>query len=102
MPPPSEALLSEPAIVCGIAKRTLGDASPVDWDGLASSYDRIRDLIEKSVAGFERYNERVRTKGGFYLPNGPRERRFTTKTGKAAFTAQPLPELDVREGELVL
>jgi len=100
--PTSHDLRSETAIVAAIAKRTLGDSTPIDWDGLAASYDEIRALIERSIAGFDQYNERVRVKGGFYLPNGPRERRFTTKSGKAAFTVQALPKLDVRQGELVL
>ena len=32
LPPVSDQLLSEPVIVCRLAKTTLGDRSPVDWD----------------------------------------------------------------------
>jgi hypothetical protein len=29
--------------------------------------------IEQCIPGFEDYNKRVVQKGGFYLPNGPRD-----------------------------
>jgi anaerobic selenocysteine-containing dehydrogenase len=89
--PCSEALLSEPAIVAGLAKATLGNKSKVDWDQLISNYDHIRDLIEKVIPGFEQYNERVREPGGFYLPNPNRNQEFSTADGKAHFTCTPLP-----------
>jgi molybdopterin-dependent oxidoreductase alpha subunit len=99
--PVAPSLLSEPAIVAGIAEAALG-AEPVSWSELAQDYDSIRDLIEQSIAGFERYNERVREPGGFELPNGPRERRFLTASGKAEFTVQALPELALEPGQLLL
>ena len=89
--PCSEALLSEPAIVAGLAKATLGNNSKVDWDLMISNYDHIRDLIEKVIPGFEQYNERVREPGGFYLPNPNRNQEFSTADGKAHFTCTPLP-----------
>jgi molybdopterin-dependent oxidoreductase alpha subunit len=89
--PCSDALLSEPAIVAGLAKATLGSRSKIDWDHLLSNYDHIRDLIEKIIPGFEQYNERVREPGGFYLPNPNREQEFSTADGKAHFTCNPLP-----------
>jgi anaerobic selenocysteine-containing dehydrogenase len=89
LPPASEHLLSEPAIVAGIAKATLGEKSCVDWDWLIEDYDRIRDLIEKTIPGFERYNERVREKAGFYLPNGAREGVFHTSDKKSALHRSP-------------
>src|SRR5207237_7678242 len=39
--PASEHLKSEPAIVAGLAKATLGSRSTVDWDALVGDYDRI-------------------------------------------------------------
>jgi molybdopterin-dependent oxidoreductase alpha subunit len=100
--PASEHLLSEPAIVAGMALATLGDRSTVDWAGLAQDYDRIREHISRVIPGFSRYNERVRLPGGFYLPNGPRERRFTTDSGKAHFTCHDLPRHHLLPGELVM
>lgn len=33
----------------GIAKATLGDSGKIDWDDLVGNYDKIRDLIEKTI-----------------------------------------------------
>jgi len=101
--PASEHLLSEPALICRMAKAVLGERTKLDWDGLANNYDRIRDLISPCIAGCENYNEKVRRPGGFYLPNDAREGRFDkTKTGKAHFTVHPLPIHSLNPGELVM
>jgi anaerobic selenocysteine-containing dehydrogenase len=102
LPPASDQLLSECAIIAGVAEKTLGGRTKVDWLGLADDYDRIRDHIEHVVPGFSQYNRRVRDPGGFYLPNGPREGKFTTKSGRARFTVHPLPEHGLEDGELLL
>jgi len=83
--PASEQLRSEPAIVAGIAHATLPN-SKVAWLDLISDYDKIRDLIDKTIPGFEAFNERIRTPGGFRLPLPPTERKWTTPTGKAMFS----------------
>jgi len=88
--PASQHLLSEPAIVAGLAKATLGSRSTVDWDGLVANYDRIRDRIERVVPGFENFNARIR-KDVFYLPNDARDRRkFNNPEGKAKFSISQL------------
>jgi molybdopterin-dependent oxidoreductase alpha subunit len=102
LPPASEHLLSECAIVCGIAEKVLAGRSTVDFRALAADYDRIRDHIEHVVPGFAQYNRRVRDPGGFYLPNGPREGKFTTPSGRAKFTVHPIPERTLEPGELLL
>jgi len=102
LPPASEHLLSEPAIVAGLAKAALADRSTVDWDSLIANYDRIRDAIEHVVPGFENYNERVRQSGGFHLSNPIRNREFKTKDGKAHFTVHPLPQIDLKPGEFLM
>ncbi|MCB0585357.1 MAG: FdhF/YdeP family oxidoreductase [Phaeodactylibacter sp.] len=102
LPPPSEHLLSEPAIIAGMAKATLGSRSKVDWDKMIANYDHIRDAIEAVVPGFEDYNRRVREPGGFYLPNGAREQQFNTPSGKAHFTVNPLPENGLAEEEYLM
>lgn len=101
--PPSDQLLSEPAIVARLAKATLGPRSTVDWDALAANYDRIRDHIARVIPGCENYNDRVRKPGGFYLPNPPRDGNFAhTPTHKANFTVQPIPKRDLQPGQLVM
>lgn len=102
LPPASEHLLSEPAIVAGLAKTTLGNRSSVDWEGLIADYDRVRDHIEHVVPGFENYNERVRQPGGFYLPNPIRQRKFLTGDGRAQFTVHPLPEHELKPGQFLM
>jgi len=100
--PASEHLLSEPAIVAGLAKAVLADRSLVDWDGLVSNYDRIRDHIEHVIPDFERYNERVRQPGGFYLPNPIRKLDFKTRDKLAHFTVHPLPRIDLLPGQFLM
>jgi molybdopterin-dependent oxidoreductase alpha subunit len=102
MEPASPHLLSEPAIVARLARATLGARSTVDWEWFVADYDRVREAIERVIPGFDRYNERVREPGGFYLPNKARLREFLTASGKANFTVHPLPRLAVGPGQLVL
>ncbi len=83
--PASPNLLSEVQIVCQLAQATLPD-SRVDYGAMGKDYDRIRDHIEAVIPGFDNYNQRVREKDGFYLPNGSRSREWKTANGKANFT----------------
>ncbi|HEU5081260.1 MAG TPA: FdhF/YdeP family oxidoreductase [Opitutaceae bacterium] len=100
--PVSPTLLSEPAIVAGIAKRVLGPTTPIDWDKFVGNYDLIRDKIEAVVPGFPAYNDRIR-EGTFYLPNPPRdERRFATPNKKANFIPHPLTRIAFEPGKLLL
>ena len=98
----SEHLMSEPAIVGNLAIALFGKDSPIDWQAMIDNYDVIRDHIEACIDGFDHYNERVRQPAGFYLPNGPRERRFTTESGKAHLTINPLPNRQVKEGHFIM
>jgi molybdopterin-dependent oxidoreductase alpha subunit len=101
--PASADLMSEPAMICHIAARTLGAKSKLDWLSLIEDYDRIRDLIAKVILGCDNYNQKVRQKFGFYLPNKPREGNFeNTDSGKANFTVVDLPKREVEPGQLVL
>ncbi|TGP74737.1 CbbBc protein, partial [bacterium M00.F.Ca.ET.221.01.1.1] len=75
--PASEHLRSEPAIIAGIAKASVDDAT-LDWDGWVADYSRIRNLIEAVFPQFERYNERIREPGGFRLYNAASARRWDT------------------------
>ncbi len=84
LPPASEHLRSEPAIVAGLAKATLLH-SRVDWDGMVADYDRIRDAIERVFPEFANYNAGIRVPGGFELPIPPNQLIWKTPTGKAMF-----------------
>ncbi|MBY5814515.1 FdhF/YdeP family oxidoreductase [Rhizobium leguminosarum] len=83
--PPSDLLKSEPAIIAGIAKATLGNRHGIDWDGLVSNYDHIREKIETVFPDFADFNRRVRVKGGFRLDVAASFRRWNTASGKANF-----------------
>ncbi|MVN22267.1 FdhF/YdeP family oxidoreductase [Mucilaginibacter arboris] len=100
--PVSDHLLSEPVIVCRLAKATFGNRSVIDWDKFEKNYDYIRDDIEKVVNGFEQYNQKVRVKGGFYLPNGTRERKWDTLNSKANFNVTELVVEPLAEDELLM
>ena len=87
--PLSKDMRSEPAIVAGIAKATLGN-HPVDWDAMIADYSRIRDLIADTIPGFQDFNTRVQHPGGFYLGNSAGARQWKTTTGKANFKSNAL------------
>ncbi|MDR3711615.1 MAG: FdhF/YdeP family oxidoreductase [Puia sp.] len=93
--PVAEGLRNENRIVCEIAKATLGGRTKVDWDHYLKNYDAVRDLIEGFIPGFDQYNKRVREPGGFYLPNGPRAGKFSSKEfgDKMPFTVSQLTEI---------
>ncbi|GAB2326341.1 FdhF/YdeP family oxidoreductase [Streptomyces griseoincarnatus] len=101
--PASPHLLSEPAIVCRLARRVLGTEDDVPWEEFEKDYATVRDRIARVVPGFEDFNARVAHPGGFALPHAPRdERRFPTATGKANFTAAPVEYPHLPEGRLLL
>jgi molybdopterin-dependent oxidoreductase alpha subunit len=100
--PASTELLSEPQIVARLARATLEHRTTVDWEDLAGDYDKIRDLIELVVPGFEDYNERVRQAGGFHLPNAARNRVFNTRSGKAEFTVHEMPQHDLAPDQFLM
>jgi molybdopterin-dependent oxidoreductase alpha subunit len=99
--PVSDNLINEMQIVCRMAMAVLGNKSVVNWQRYANSYDAVRDEIEKCIPGFENYNERVRRKEGFYLPNAAREGKFITKQfgDRAPFTLTALPDNFLEEDE---
>jgi molybdopterin-dependent oxidoreductase alpha subunit len=84
LPPASEHLRSEPAIIAGIATATL-PMTNVSWADLLGDYDRIRDAIAAVFPDFGDYNARVRKPGGFRLPLPPTERVWPTLSGRAQF-----------------
>lgn len=86
--PAADGLLSEPAIVAGLAKATLGQGG-VDWDAMLADYDRIRDKIAEVFPDFGDFNTRVRRKHGFRLTVGPSNRVWNTPDGKAHFIVHP-------------
>jgi anaerobic selenocysteine-containing dehydrogenase len=100
--PLSKQLLSEPAIVAGLAAATLQN-STTDWSGMVANYDFIRTKIEATIPGFQNYNQRVRIPGGFTLPNNAREGNFTpTATGKANFSNNKPSEITLEDHQFLM
>lgn len=103
--PASGMLRSEPSIVSGIAGAldTRIGRSGIAWQDLAEDYDKVRDMIEASIPGFEGYNERVRLDGGFYLPNPPRDSRtFPTESGYANFRVHDMSGASAGTGRYLM
>ncbi|HEY9348513.1 MAG TPA: FdhF/YdeP family oxidoreductase [Inquilinus sp.] len=84
LPPASDQLRSEPAIVAGLALATLPDTK-VDWAWLVADYARIRDKIEAVFPDFFDFNKRVAKPGGFRLNVPASQREWRTPSGKANF-----------------
>ncbi len=100
--PCSDKLRSEVSVVSNIAALTLKGKTKNDWLKYEADYSTIRTDIEKVIDGFEDFNKKLERKGGFYLPNGPREGKFTTTSGKANFTINKLPTWKLKKNELIM
>tara|TARA_B100000470_G_scaffold185102_1_gene150281 strand:+ start:591 stop:1274 length:684 start_codon:yes stop_codon:yes gene_type:complete len=103
--PASEMLRSESSIISGIAGAldTRIGRSGIAWQDFAEDYDKVRDMIEASIPGFECYNERVRLDGGFYLPNPPRDSRtFPTESGYANFRVHDMSGTSAESGQYLM
>ncbi len=85
--PASDTLLSELAIVAGIAKATLPAHPTWRWDEWTADYGLVRDLIAETYPEeFHDFNARMFQAGGFYRGNAARDRIWKTDSGKAEFT----------------
>ena len=72
MKPASPHLLSESAIVAGIAKATLSPNPNVPWDDWVADYALIREGIEATwPSTFDRFNQRLFTPRGIERPLEP-------------------------------
>jgi molybdopterin-dependent oxidoreductase alpha subunit len=99
--PASSHLLSEPAIIAGLAQATLPTSS-TPWQSYADNYDLIRDTMAQVLDGFEDYNRRARQPHGFRLRQPARERVFLTDSGRAEFSSAPMPDVVPAAGRLTL
>ena len=87
--PASPHLKSEVAIIAGMAAATVG--GHIDWAAMAEDHDLLRERLSRVIPGFEDYNVRVRRPRGFRLRNAAAEREWNTPSGRAEFSAAPLP-----------
>jgi molybdopterin-dependent oxidoreductase alpha subunit len=98
--PGSPHLRSEVAIITGLGHALFGD--DIGWQSMGEDYSLIRTHIEKVVPGFDDYERRSQHHGGFQLPNGARDRAFTTPDGKAHFVVNEMTSVQVPDGHLLL
>jgi molybdopterin-dependent oxidoreductase alpha subunit len=84
--PASRHLLSEPAIVAGIATHLLPPNPKLPWNDWVANYALIRDAIEATYPEpFKDFNQRLFKPGGFWKGNKASERIWLTKSKKAEF-----------------
>ena len=83
--PLADTLMSEPAIVAGMAQATLKANPKVDWQAMADNYDLIRDKIEATIPGFDNYNERVRNTEWIRIAQWRAGWRFSDGFKKSAY-----------------
>lgn len=100
--PASKVLLSEVAILCRLAVRTLDGSTGIPWAEFEADYGTIRNRIARVVPGLHDFNRRVARPGGIRLPNPVNEGVYATATGKAMFTCNAWEMLVAPEGHLVL
>lgn len=103
--PVSEHLLSEPAIIAGLAKALLPSNPRVDWDAWVADYSLVRNAIAETYPDiFHDFNERMWTPGGFHRPMPAGKRIWKTDTRKANFIVpQSFDENpDMADGERIL
>jgi molybdopterin-dependent oxidoreductase alpha subunit len=85
--PADPGLLSELAIVAGMAKATLPPHPDWRWDDWTGDYSIVRNLIAETYPeDFHDFNARMFQPGGFYRGNHARNRIWKTASGKAEFT----------------
>lgn len=106
--PAHPELRGEPRLIADLGyavarrARSSSNLTPDRWMAWSQDYDAIRESIADVLPDFDKYNTRVRAAGGFELPNGARERRFATPSGRARFIASPLTSIEPEPGELIL
>ncbi|MGW7285449.1 FdhF/YdeP family oxidoreductase [Streptomyces sp. NPDC054847] len=100
--PASKILLSEVAILCRLAGRTLDGRTGIPWDEFEADYGTIRDRISRVVPGLQHFNRRVVRPGGIRLPNPVNEGIYPTPVGKALFTRNAWEMPQCPEGHLLL
>ena len=84
--PAAATLLSELAIVAGMAKETLPPHPKWRWDDWTGDYGIVRNLIAETYPEeFHDFSARMFQPGGFYRGNAAHERIWKTESGKAEF-----------------
>ncbi|MES2709647.1 MAG: FdhF/YdeP family oxidoreductase [Verrucomicrobiota bacterium] len=100
--PASPHLLSETAIVAGLAAAALEGKTTVPWEAFSNDYNLIRDAVTRVIPHFENFNERILQPGGFHLYNSARRRVWDTPSRRAVFSSEKVSAFTPAAGRLVL
>jgi molybdopterin-dependent oxidoreductase alpha subunit len=94
--PASDQLLSEAAIIAGLAQEMLPEEIGIDWAAWRDDFSLVREAIAAIYPEiFHDFEQRMWEPGGFRRPLPAAERKWKTKTGKAQFvTPKQLAEDD--------
>ncbi len=98
-PPAGPLLLSEPAIVAGIAKATVAENRSIDWDDWVGDYARVRTEIGAIYPDFEGMESRMWQPGGFRRTIAASRRVWETESGRAQFIDPKSVDEDADLGE---
>ncbi len=83
---------SEVSIITHIAHEILGANSPIQWPEM-TRHCHVREMIAKTIPGYEKIGEIDKTKGEFQIGGRTfHEPHFPTASGKAQFRAHPIPQ----------
>ena len=86
--PASSHLLSEVAIISGLAQTTLGGKTQIPWQQWQQDYAAIRQAISVVYPDiFHDMEARMWEPGGFHRPLGAAQRKWATPSGKAQFVS---------------
>lgn len=99
--PASPYLMSEPAILCRMARATLPD-SVTPWEAYTDDYDQIRDVMAQVLPGFEGFNQLVRQPHGFRIPQPARQREWLTPSGRLELSLADLPDVVPDDPEVLV
>lgn len=86
-----DGMLSEPAIIAGIAEAVLG-SDTVNWSEMIANYDNIRNKIADVIPSFADFNDKINQPGGFYLGNSAAQHIWDTISYKAQIMSHALPD----------
>jgi molybdopterin-dependent oxidoreductase alpha subunit len=88
--PAGPNLRSEPAIIAGLAEALGAGEGRVPWRDWVADYGRVRLAIERTFpATFKDLDAKMLQPGGLPRPLAARERKWSTRSGKANFHVPP-------------
>ena len=93
---------SEVEVVATLARRVIGERSPLSWESLEQT-GNIREMISRVIPGYEAIAEIDKTKEEFHIAGRTfHEPKFATETGRAQLHVHSIPDLQGGDARLRL